>query len=146
VLFPRIQSIPKNSDIGYRWDDAKKSAQLFEFGYGLSYTHFTHSDLSLKRNADRTLAVTFSIKNDGALAGADVPQVYLGIDFPGEPPLRLGGWSKIRLKPGEVQQVNITISPRTQSIWDTSVNDWRFIPDSVVYVGSSSRDIRLKKR
>ena len=133
-------------DIGYRWYDARKIAPLFEFGYGLSYTHFTYSNLSLKRNADRTLDVAFSVKNDGTLAGAEVPQVYLGVDFPGEPPLRLGGWSKIRLKPDEVQQVNITISSRTQSIWDTSANDWRFIPDSAVYVGSSSRDIRLKER
>jgi beta-glucosidase len=133
-------------DIGYRWYDAKKIAPLFEFGFGLSYTHFAYSDLSLKRDADRTLHVSFSVKNDGALAGGEVPQVYLGIDYPAEPPLRLGGWSKIHLKPGEVQQVNITISPRTQSIWDTSANDWRFIPDSVVYVGSSSRDIRLKER
>jgi beta-glucosidase len=133
-------------DIGYRWYDAKKIAPLFEFGYGLSYSHFTYSNLSVKRDADQTLHVSFSVKDDDALAGAEVPQIYLGIDYPGEPPLRLGGWSKIRFKPGEVQQVNITISPRTQSIWDTSVNGWRVIPDSVVYVGSSSRDIRLKER
>jgi beta-glucosidase len=133
-------------DIGYRWYDAKKIAPLFEFGYGLSYTHFTYSDLSVKRDTDRTLHVSFSVKNDGALAGAEVPQIYLGIDSAGEPPLRLGGWSKIRLKPGELQQVNISVSPRTQSIWDTSTNDWRVIPDTVVYVGSSSRDIRLKER
>ena len=132
--------------IGYRWYDAKKIAPLFEFGYGLSYTHFTYSDLSVKRDPDHTLHVSFSVKNDGALAGAEVPQVYLGIDYPGEPPRRLGGWSKIQLKPGELQPVNITVSPRTQSIWDTSANDWRVIPDTIVYVGSSSRDIRLKER
>jgi beta-glucosidase len=132
-------------NIGYRWYDAKKIAPLFEFGYGLSYTHFTYSNLSVKRGADRILQVSFSIKNDGALAGGEVPQVYLGIDFAGEPPLRLGGWSKIRLEPGELQQVNISISPRAQSVWDTSANDWRVIPDSVVYVGASSRDIRLRE-
>lgn len=133
-------------DIGYRWYDAKKIAPLFEFGYGLSYTHFTYSDLSVKRDADRTLHVSFSVKNDGTVAGAEVPQVYLGIDYAGEPPLRLGGWDKLHLNPGEVQQARITLSPRTQSIWDTSVSDWRVIPDAVVYVGASSRDIRLKER
>ncbi len=133
-------------DIGYRWYDAKKIAPLFEFGYGLSYTHFTYSGLSVKRDADRTLHVSFSVKNDGALAGAEVPQAYLGIDYAGEPPMRLASWSKINLKPGELQQVNITISPRMQSVWDSSASDWRVIPDSVVYVGSSSRDIRLKER
>ena len=132
-------------NIGYRWYDAKKIAPLFEFGYGLSYTHFTYSDLLVKRGADHIIQVSFSIKNDGAQAGAEVAQVYLGIDADGEPPLRLGGWSKIRLEPGEVQQVNISLSPKAQSIWDTSANDWRVIPDSLVYVGASSRDIRLKE-
>ena len=133
-------------NMGYRWYDAKKIAPLFEFGYGLSYTHFTYSDLSVKRDTDRTLHVSFSVKNDGAVAGAEVPQVYLGIDYAGEPPLRLGDWSKIQLNPGEAQTVNIVISPKTQSIWDTSANDWRVIPDAIVYVGASSRDIRLKER
>ncbi|WP_254063652.1 glycoside hydrolase family 3 protein [Granulicella sp. S190] len=133
-------------NIGYRWYDAKKLAPLFEFGYGLSYTNFTYSDLSLKRDPDHTLHVSFTVKNDGTVEGAEVPQVYLGIDYAGEPPLRLGGWSKVRLKPGESQQVDITVSPRTQSVWDTSASDWRYIPDAVAYVGSSSRDIRLKER
>jgi beta-glucosidase len=44
-----------------------------------------------------------------------------------------------------VKQVNISLSPKAQSIWDTSANDWRVIPDSLVYVGASSRDIRLKE-
>ena len=99
-----------------------------------------------RRDTDRTLHVSFSVKNDGTVAGAEVAQVYLGIDYAGEPPLRLGGWDKIHLNPEEVQQVSITLSPRTQSIWDTSVNDWRVVPDAVVYVGASSRDIRLKER
>ena len=133
-------------NMGYRWYDTKKIAPLFEFGYGLSYTHFTYSGLSVKRDTDRTLHVSFSVKNDGAVRGAEVPQIYLGIDYAGEPPLRLGDWSKIQLNPGQSQKVNIVISPRTQSIWDTSANDWRVIPDAAVYVGVSSRDIRLKER
>jgi beta-glucosidase len=89
--------------------------------------------------------VSFSVKNDGTVAGAEVPQVYLGINYAGEPPLRLGGWDKLHLNPGEVRKVSIALSPRTQSIWDMSLNDW-LIPDAVVYVGASSRDIRLKER
>jgi hypothetical protein len=83
------------------------------------------------------LHVSFTVKNDGTIEGAEVPQVYLGIDYAGESPLRLGGWSKIHLKPGASQQVDITVSPRTQSIWDTSATDWRYIPDAAAYVGSS---------
>jgi beta-glucosidase len=132
-------------NIGYRWYDAKKIKPMFEFGYGLSYTHFGYSNLSVNTAVDNTLTVVFTVKNEGSLEGAEVPQVYLGINDKDEPPLRLVGFSKINLKPGESKQVRITISPRMQSIWSVDANDWKFIPDSRVYVGASSRDIRLSK-
>ena len=132
-------------NIGYRWYDARKIKPMFEFGYGLSYTHFGYSNLSVNTAVDNTLTVVFTVKNEGSLEGAEVPQVYLGINNKDEPPLRLVGFSKISLMPGESRQVRITISPRMQSIWSVDANDWKFIPDSRVYVGASSRDIRLSK-
>ena len=132
-------------NIGYRWYDAKKIKPMFEFGYGLSYTHFGYSNLSVNTAVDNTLTVVFTVKNEGSLEGAEVPQVYLGINDKDEPPLRLVGFSKINLKLGDSKQVRITISPRMQSIWSVDANDWKFIPDSRVYVGASSRDIRLSK-
>ena len=132
-------------NIGYRWYDAKKIKPMFEFGYGLSYTHFGYSNLTVNTAVDNTLTVVFTVKNEGSLEGAEVPQVYLGINDKDEPPLRLVGFSKINLKPGESKQVRITISPRMQSIWSVDANDWKFIPGSRVYVGASSRDIRLSK-
>jgi beta-glucosidase len=131
-------------NIGYRWYDAKKIKPMFEFGYGLSYTHFAYSDLVVNRASDKSMTIAFTLKNDGPVAGAEVPQVYLGINGESEPPLRLVGWNKIDLKPGESKQVSINISPRMQSVWSVDANDWRFIPGSHVYVGASSRDIRLK--
>ncbi len=132
-------------NIGYRWYAAKKIKPMFEFGYGLSYTHFGYSNLSVNTAVDNTLTVVFTVKNEGSLEGAEVPQVYLGINDKDEPPLRLVGFSKINLNPGDSKQVRITISPRMQSIWSVDANDWKFIPDSRVYVGASSRDIRLSK-
>ena len=132
-------------NIGYRWYDAKKIKPMFEFGYGLSYTHFGYSNLTVNTAVDNTLTVVFTVKNEGSLEGAEVPQVYLGINDKDEPPLRLVGFSKINLKPGESKQVRITISPRMQSIWSVDANDWKFTPGSRVYVGASSRDIRLSK-
>lgn len=129
--------------MGYRWYDAKKIKPMFEFGFGLSYTHFAYSDLSVKTAADNTMTVAFTVKNDGAVAGAEIPQVYLGIQDKDEPPMRLVGWSKIDLKPGESRQVTISVTPRQQSIWSVDANNWKFIPGSHIYVGASSRDIRL---
>ena len=130
-------------NIGYRWYNARKIKPMFEFGFGLSYTHFAYADLSVRQAADNTMTVAFTVKNDGAVAGAEVPQVYLGIQDKDEPPIRLVGWSKIELKPSESRQITISISARQQSVWSVDANSWRFIPGSRVYVGASSRDIRL---
>jgi beta-glucosidase len=130
--------------IGYRWYDANKVKPMFEFGYGLSYTHFSYSNLGVNIAADNTLRIIFTVKNEGSVAGAEVPQVYLGINDKDEPPLRLVGWSKINLEPGEAKQVVITIPPRMQSVWSVDAHDWKFIPGSRIYVGASSRDIRLR--
>jgi beta-glucosidase len=141
---PKDPVYAERLNIGYRWYDAKNVKPMFEFGYGLSYTHFAYSDLSVNRATDNTMTVAFTVKNDGPVAGAEVPQVYLGINDKGEPPMTLVGWTKINLNPGESKLVSINVSPRMQSIWSVDTHEWKFIPGSHVYVGASSRDIRLK--
>jgi beta-glucosidase len=131
-------------NMGYRWYDAKNITPMFEFGYGLSYTHFSYSGLSVKHRPDGAIDVSFTVRNDGRMAGAEVPQVYLGVPYRDEPPRRLVGWEKIGLNPGEARHVRVTVTPRMQSVWDTSRNGWRYVPGGTVYVGASSRDIRLQ--
>ncbi|RQT39596.1 glycoside hydrolase family 3 C-terminal domain-containing protein [Burkholderia contaminans] len=131
-------------NMGYRWYDAHNIKPMFEFGYGLSYTHFAYSGLSVSKQWDGALSVAFTVRNDGRVAGAETPQVYLGVPYKDEPPKRLVGWEKIRLNPGETRRVRVTVSPRMQSVWDTSRNGWRVVPGGTVYVGASSRDIRLQ--
>jgi beta-glucosidase len=92
------------------------------------------------------MTVSFTVSNDGPIAGAEVPQVYLGVNCCGEPPRRLAGWQKVYLHPGEARQVSLTIPDRMQSVWDTARNAWEFVPGNAVYVGASSRDIRLQRR
>jgi beta-glucosidase len=133
-------------DMGYRWYDAKNIAPLFEFGYGLSYTHFTYSNLSVRPGPGHAMTASFTVKNDGRVAGADVPQVYLGVNYSGEPPRRLVGWQKVFLRPGEAKRVTVTIPERMQSVWDVASNGWKYVPGNTVYVGASSRDIRLQAR
>lgn len=133
-------------DMGYRWYDAKNIAPLYEFGYGLSYTNFSFSNLSVHRGPGHTLTASFTVRNDGRVAGAEVAQVYLGVNYNGEPPRRLVGWQKVYLNPGETRPVSVTIPERMQSVWDTSSNNWKYVQGSAVYVGASSRDIRLQSR
>ncbi|SMG55283.1 beta-glucosidase [Paraburkholderia susongensis] len=131
-------------DMGYRWYDSQNITPMFEFGYGLSYTHFAYSGLSVARLPGGLIDVSFNVRNDGRVAGAEVPQVYLGVPYQGEPPRRLVGWDKVGLNPGESRRVHVMVTPRMQSVWDTTNNRWQYVPGSRVYVGASSRDIRLQ--
>jgi len=132
--------------IGYRWYDAKNIQPMFPFGHGLSYTHFAYSDLRVRPNFDGSTTVSFSLRNDGSVAGAEVPQVYLaGLNDPIEPPQRLVGWEKVSLNPGEERRVRVTVPAQMRRVWDTSRDAWKIAKGGQFYVGASSRDIRLKQ-
>ena len=133
-------------NMGYRWYDAKNIQPMFEFGYGLSYTHYSYSNLSVTRGPGHTLTASFTVRNDGRMAGAETAEVYLGVNYSGEPPRRLVGWQKVYLRPGESKPVRVSVTERAQSVWDTARNNWQYVPGSAVYVGASSRDIRLQSR
>ncbi len=135
-------------NVGYKWYDSQGLTPLFPFGFGLSYTTFTFSNAALVNNlssaSNPNFQVTLSLTNTGAVAGAEVAQVYVG--FPastGEPPKRLVGWQKVLLQPGAVQQVTIEVdendSSHPLSYWDVNSNGWLVAPGTyTVYLGNSS--------
>ena len=131
--------------VGYRWYDTRHIEPLFEFGYGLSYTHFTYSGLHVGEDKEHTLKITFAVKNDGPVVGAEVPQIYLHLDDPDEPPRRLVGWDKIELTPGETRRIQIAVPAQLRNIWDIGRHKWKLVPTTRVDVGASSRDVRLSK-
>ena len=147
-----VASFSEGLGVGYRGYDQFGIEPLFPFGYGLSYTSFAYSQLEVEpETTDGTgvLRVRFTVTNSGACAGAEVAQVYLGLPAgTGEPPRRLVGWAKVELEPGETRQVTVALDPnaasRPLSYWDMSANGWEIASgDYTVYVGASSRDIRL---
>ncbi|MCM3726617.1 glycoside hydrolase family 3 C-terminal domain-containing protein [Neobacillus cucumis] len=139
-------------EMGYRWYDAKNIKPLFAFGYGLSYTNFDISKLVVTpKTTDGTkkIQVSLFVENTGKVAGAEVPQVYLGLpEVANEPPKRLVGFEKVWLKPGEKKHVTITIDPAASnhplSIWDSNADTWKTLDGEYkVYVGNSSDNITL---
>lgn len=131
--------------VGYKWYDAENKPVLFPFGFGLSYTTFAYSGLTITPG-DST-AVTFTVKNAGKRAGIETAQVYASFpDAAGEPPKRLVGWAKIDLAPGESKQVSVPVSRERLSIYDEASDSWKLVPGKyTVRVGGSSQDLSLQQ-
>jgi beta-glucosidase len=129
--------------VGYKWYDAEKKPVLFPFGFGLSYTTYAYSDLKVQTG--KPMTVTFTVRNTGSRAGAEIAQVYAALPADAnEPPKRLLGWSKVKLNPGESKEVSITVDAKYLSIFDESSNTWKLLPGSYTFMaGGSSQDLPL---
>jgi len=88
-------------DVGYRWYDAQNVTPLFPFGYGLSYTSFSYSNLHAGALSNGQATVTATVTNTGSRAGTDVAQLYVADPAAaGEPPHQLKGFQRVTLNPG----------------------------------------------
>jgi beta-glucosidase len=129
--------------VGYKWYDAEHKDVLFPFGFGLSYTGYRYSNLSVTQGDG--LAVTFSVKNTGNSEGTEIAQVYTSLPTAaGEPPKRLVGWTRVSLGPGEVKQVTVPVERGRLTVFDETDDRWNLVPGTyAVFVGGSSRDLPL---
>jgi beta-glucosidase len=134
--------------VGYRAFQQHKIAPLFPFGYGLSYTKFTYSNLRVvPRAGEWAFDVVFDIKNDGSRAGADVPQIYVAEMKPSlpRPPMELKGFSKVFLGPGASKRVSIALDERAFAYFDAVAHQWRVKPGEFeILLGASSAETPLK--
>lgn len=134
---------------GYRHFDANGIEPRFPFGFGLSYTTFAYSQLSLSRQkltASDSLSVRVTIENTGARAGAEVVQVYVRdpIARLPRPPKELKGFARVALEPGQSRQLEIELSPRCFEFYDPAQGSFVVEPGELqVLVGASATDIRL---
>jgi len=131
--------------MGYRGYEHAHIEPQFPFGYGLSYTKFSFSDLKCVPNGDRGFSVTFSVTNTGDRAGATVAQVYVGEASPTVPrPVKeLKGFERVMLQPGETKQVTLSLDPRSFAFFDTQSSEWHANAGRYkVLLGESSEAIR----
>jgi beta-glucosidase len=114
----------EGAEVGYRWYAQKKQKPMYAFGHGLSYTNFAYSDL--KVSGGETITANFTVTNIGQRDGADVPQLYL-TDAAGEKRMRLLGFERVALRPGESKQVTVVADPRLLARFDGRAGRWRIV-------------------
>jgi beta-glucosidase len=131
--------------VGYKWYDAERKPVLFPFGYGLSYTTYSYSDL--KVTPGEHVSVSFTVKNTGNRRGTEVAEVYAILpESAGEPPKRLVGWSRVELIPGENKEVAVGVESLFLSVFDSARHKWAQTPGEYTFlVGGSSQSLPLKQ-
>ena len=142
-----LTAFPVNYDegvkVGYKWYDAEKKPVLFPFGFGLSYTTYSYSNL--KVTPGKNPRVSFTVTNTGNRAGAEVAEVYASLPAAAaEPPKRLVGFSKVKLNAGESKDVTIDVDAKYLSIFNVEQNGWQLLPGEYGFmVGGSSQSLPL---
>jgi beta-glucosidase len=130
----------EGAEVGYRWFAASGQTPLFAFGHGLSYSSFEYRELTV--SGGETITASFSVVNTGAVSGADVPQLYL-TDAAGDQRLRLLGFERVQLDPGQSCRVSIVADPRLLARYDGGAATWRITAGRYgVAVGVSAVDLR----
>jgi beta-glucosidase len=133
-------------DVGYRYYDAHSETPLFPFGFGLSYTSFAFSNLSVGTLAKGgTATVTATVTNTGSRAGADVAQLYITDPASsGEPPKQLEGFARVNLAAGASAPVTFQVTQANLQHWNTSTSAWTTDTGSYgIHVGDSDGNLPL---
>lgn len=132
----------EGAEVGYRWYATQGHRPMFAFGHGLSYTRFERRDLTV--SGGDTVTASFTVVNTGGRAGADVPQLYMTAAPDGQR-LRLLGFERVELAPGESRRVTIEADPRVLARYDGSAGSWRIDEGSyTLAVGASAVEPELR--
>jgi beta-glucosidase len=138
--------------VGYRWYEKKDIEPLYPFGFGLSYTSFEYSDLTVGTDVfheQGTVKVNFTVKNVGNRRGLETVQLYVqDVECAVPRPLKeLKGFTKVDLEPGQSRNVVIELKTKDFSFWNPETKDWFFEKGTFrIQVGSSSKEIKVQKQ
>ncbi|MFC6333388.1 beta-glucosidase [Paenibacillus septentrionalis] len=128
--------------IGYRYYDTANVQVLYPFGYGLSYTSFDYSDLTVNETG-----AEFTITNSGKLDGMEIAQLYVGCATSSifRASKELKGFTKLFLRAGESKTVHIPFDDKTFRYFNVKTNRWEVEEANyTIMIGASSADIRLQ--
>ncbi|WP_028611663.1 beta-glucosidase [Paenibacillus harenae] len=136
--------------VGYRYYEAKDIEPLFPFGFGLSYTTFAYSDLTMDKHEltdQETVQVSVNVKNTGSRAGKEIVQLYVrsAASSVVRPEKELKGFAKVAIAPGEQKTVSFTLDKRSFAYYNTDLCNWHAESGEYeILIGSSSCEIALR--
>ena len=119
----------------------QSNTPLYPFGHGLSYSKFEYSDLSVQaNNVEKTVTVSFNLKNDSKLKGKEVAQLYIQDLFASvtRPVRELKGFELVELEPGEEKRIEFALTEEELGFYDNEGNYTMEPGEFKVYVGGSS--------
>ena len=137
--------------LGYRYYDHAGVKAQYPFGYGLSYTTFALSDLTVtpaKPTIDRPIRVSLDVTNTGSRAGEEVVQLYVGDSSPrmDEPVKELKGFARLALQPGKSKHVVLHLDRRAFAHYDLRAHKWIVYPGKfIIFAGDSAEHVPLQK-
>ncbi|WP_456277556.1 beta-glucosidase [Bacillus sp. AK128] len=137
--------------VGYRYYDTKEIEPLFPFGYGLSYTTFDYTNITVDQKELKdtdTVNVHVTVKNTGDVAGKEVVQLYVRDveSTVNRPSKELKGFEKVELQPGEEKTVQFTLDQRAFAYYNVDIKDWHVeTGEFEILVGKSSAEICLSE-
>lgn len=121
-----------------------ESTPLYAFGFGLSYTQFEYSDLSIERQAENTL-ISYNITNSGKRDGDEVAQLYIrdNISSVFTPPIQLKDFERIHIRKGETKKLSFTLHDSQLTLFNQAMEELVEPGEFTVMIGAASNDIRL---
>ncbi len=135
----------------YNYSAEKDPRVAWPFGFGLSYTSFEYSNLSLEHETStgsESVSLSFEVKNTGSVKADEIVQIYLSPTDASQPlrPIQLQGFDRVTLEPGESRTVKVRLYTEQFGYYSNEgTRQWNITPGTfTIKVGASSQDIRLR--